>query len=82
MPCSSEFFERRGGLQEERFHWQVPPGVLQALPFFWGLTEDMEQYRRAVCSLRSVRGPLATCGSGVTRVSQGHRRGSRSEVTT
>ncbi|XP_037089566.1 uncharacterized protein LOC119109925 [Pollicipes pollicipes] len=48
----SEFFECRSGLSEETFSWQVPPGVLQALPFFWGLAEDMDEYRRVVCSLR------------------------------
>ena len=56
---AAEFFERRGGLQEEKFHWNVPPSVLQALPYFWALAEDMEQYRRTICSLRSVRGPSA-----------------------
>ena len=54
--CFPEYFERRCGLQEDKFHWQVPPGVLRALPFFWGLAEDMEEYRRVICSLRSVRG--------------------------
>ncbi|XP_037076737.1 telomerase protein component 1-like, partial [Pollicipes pollicipes] len=48
----AEFFECRSGLSEETFSWQVPPGVLQALPFFWGLAEDMDEYRRVVCSLR------------------------------
>ncbi|KAF0288987.1 hypothetical protein FJT64_012667 [Amphibalanus amphitrite] len=50
-----EYFERCGGLHEETFHWQVPPAVLQALPYFWGLAEDMEQYRRVICSLRNLR---------------------------